>query len=127
MLSARLVIYNDLDPKLWPGEVGIVGNPSILELFAGRDKGDKDGGFSADEYEVDNPTIASKVPLLITDADASQFSAIVDVMDGKNLALKGPPESDSYCPPRYAIRMPSHFDANRETPAVDYVVHPQCA
>ena len=88
---ARLVIYNDLDPKLWPGEVGIVGNPSILELFAGRDKGDKDGGFSADEYEVDNPTIASKVPLLITDADASQFSAIVDVMDGKNLALKGPP------------------------------------
>jgi very-short-patch-repair endonuclease len=88
---ARLVIYNDLDPKLWPGEVGIVGNPSILELFAGKDKGDKDGGFSADEYEVDNPTIASKVPLLITDADASQFSAIVDVMDGKNLALKGPP------------------------------------
>ena len=47
--------------------------------------------FSAEEYEVDNPTISGKVPLLITDADASQFSAIVDVMDGKNLALKGPP------------------------------------
>lgn len=88
---ARLVIYNDLDPALWPGEVGIVGNPNILELFAGKDKGDKGGGFSAEEYEVDNPTVSSKVPLLITDADASQFSAIVDVMDGKNLALKGPP------------------------------------
>ena len=83
---ARLVIYNDLDPKLWPGQVGIVGNPSILELFAGKDKGD--GGFSAEEYEVDNPTVASKVPLLITDADASQFSAIVDVMDGKNSRSK---------------------------------------
>jgi very-short-patch-repair endonuclease len=88
---ARLVIYNDLNPKLWPGEVGIVGNSNILELFAGGDKGDKEESFSAEEYEVDNPTIASKVPLLITDADASQFSAIVDVMDGKNLALKGPP------------------------------------
>jgi Protein of unknown function (DUF4011)/AAA domain len=88
---ARLVIYNDLDPKLWPGEVGIVGNSNILELFAGGDKGDKEESFSAEEYEVDNPTVASKVPLLITDADASQFSAIVDVMDGKNLALKGPP------------------------------------
>lgn len=31
------------------------------------------------------------MPLLITDADASQFSAIVDVMDGKHLAIKGPP------------------------------------
>ena len=88
---ARLVIYNDLDPKLWPGEVGIVGNPNILELFAGRDNGDKNGDFSAEEYEVDNPSVGSKVPLLITDADASQFSAIVDVMDDKNLALKGPP------------------------------------
>ena len=88
---ARLVIYNDLDPKLWPGEVGIVGNQNILELFAGKDSGDRDGGFSAEEYEVDNPSVAGKVPLLITDADASQFSAIVDVMDDKNLALKGPP------------------------------------
>jgi hypothetical protein len=88
---ARLVIYNDLDPKLWPGEVGIVGNPNILELFAGKNSGDKNGDFSAEEYEVDKPSVASKVPLLITDADASQFSAIVDVMDDKNLALKGPP------------------------------------
>jgi hypothetical protein len=45
----------------------------------------------ADDYEVDQPETAAKVPLLITDADASQFSAIADVMDGKNLAIKGPP------------------------------------
>jgi predicted ATP-dependent serine protease len=31
------------------------------------------------------------VPLLITEADSSQFAAIADVMDGKNLAIKGPP------------------------------------
>jgi hypothetical protein len=44
-----------------------------------------------DDYEVDQPEVAAKVPLLITDADGSQFSAIADVMDGKNLAIKGPP------------------------------------
>ena len=30
-----------------------------------------------------------------------------------NLLIIGPTESDSYCPPRYAVRMPSHFDAGR--------------
>ena len=29
--------------------------------------------------------------MLINEADASQFSAIVDVMDGKNVAIQGPP------------------------------------
>ncbi|HEY9294916.1 MAG TPA: AAA domain-containing protein, partial [Phormidium sp.] len=43
------------------------------------------------DYEVDNPAVAQKVPLLVTDADASQFSAIVDSIDGKNLVIQGPP------------------------------------
>ena len=41
--------------------------------------------------EVDEPTVSRKVPLLITEANSSQFSAIVDVMDKKNIALRGPP------------------------------------
>jgi hypothetical protein len=36
-------------------------------------------------------------------------------------------ESDSYCPSLYAIRMPSHFDWDRETPVAEYDVHPQRA
>ncbi len=88
---ARLVIYNDLDPRLWPGQIGIVINPKVRELFAGGDERTQDGSSVAKEYEVDEPKVAAKVPLLITDADSSQFSAIVDVMDRKDLALKGPP------------------------------------
>src|SRR5208282_1880628 len=61
----------------------------IADLFAGPGTGG--GGFVAEDYEVDQPSIASKVPLLITDADSSQFSAIVDAMEGKNIAVKGPP------------------------------------
>ena len=44
--------------------------------------------FYAEDYEVDDPVVAAKVSLL-RDADSSQFSAIIDVMDGKNLAVKG--------------------------------------
>jgi len=45
----------------------------------------------------------------------------------RNAVLVGGSESDSYCPPRYIIRMPSHFDAGHETPAAAYAVHPRCA
>ena len=86
---ARLVMFQDLEDSRWPDGIGIIGNPVIAGLFAGA--GTTTDAFFADDYEVDHPTIAEKVPLLITDADSSQFSAIIDVMDGKNLAIKGPP------------------------------------
>ena len=46
---------------------------------------------------------------------------------GANILLFGPPESDSYCPPRYAVRKPSHFDSDRQTTAAEYGVDPQRA
>ena len=45
----------------------------------------------ADEYEVDQPEIEARVPCLVMDADSSQFSALVDIGEGKNLAIEGPP------------------------------------
>src|SRR5262249_44681467 len=45
----------------------------------------------ADEYEVDAPEIERKVSHLVLPADSSQFSTLVDVADGKNLAVEGPP------------------------------------
>jgi hypothetical protein len=36
----------------------------------------------------------SKVPYLVMDADSSQFSTLVDVADGKNVAVEGPPGSN---------------------------------
>ena len=66
---ARLVMYNDIDPKSWPGKIGIASNANILKLFAGGDGEGQESGFIAEEYEVDDPKIASKVPLLITEAE----------------------------------------------------------
>jgi Protein of unknown function (DUF4011) len=86
---ARLIMFHDLDNSRWSNGIGVIGNPVISALFAGS--GTASEAYFAEDYKVDEPAIASKVPLLITDADSSQFSAIVDVMDGKDLAIKGPP------------------------------------
>ena len=49
------------------------------------------GSSENEDYEVDKKELSKKVPILINSSDASQFSAIVDVMDGKNTAIQGPP------------------------------------
>ena len=81
----RMAMYYDLDQANWT-ELG--SQQSLQDIFSGSGESD---GTGAEEYDVDEKEISSKVPLLLNQADSSQFSAIVDVMDGKNLALQGPP------------------------------------
>lgn len=84
----RVVMWRDLSPEAW-GQAGQLAKQGLLTtLFAGRREGEP---VYAAEYDVDDPHVAAQVPLLITDADSSQFSAIADVMAGKSLAIKGPP------------------------------------
>lgn len=82
---ARMAMYYDLDPDKWNnlGE-----QETLKDLFSGTGEGD---GTPAEDYDVDDKSINLKVPVLLNQADASQFSAIVDVMNGKNLAIQGPP------------------------------------
>jgi very-short-patch-repair endonuclease len=83
--SARMAMYHDLDPK----QPGFPNSDIVRSLLAGNEA----AGASpfADEYEVDEPDIEAKVPCLVMDADSSQFSALADISDGKNLAIEGPP------------------------------------
>ncbi|WP_204152231.1 DUF4011 domain-containing protein [Leptolyngbya sp. CCY15150] len=84
-----IALFQDLNPENWPSESSLLDHPLISTIFCGQEEVSQNA--IADDYEVDEPKIARKVPLLITDADASQFSAIVDVLDDKNLVIKGPP------------------------------------
>jgi len=86
---ARLVMFHDLEDSRWSDNIGVIGNPVVAQIFAGS--GTAGDTLFAEDYAIDEPSISAKVPLLITDADSSQFSAIVDVLDGKNVAIKGPP------------------------------------
>jgi len=84
----RLVMYHDLDPSRWPSNRSLNKHEVLSDLLAGKEYGDT---IDTEDYSVDRKDISAQVPILITDADSSQFSAIVDVMKGKNLAIKGPP------------------------------------
>lgn len=83
--SAKMAMYRDLDTQNGAYD----SNEVITSLFAGASS-ESDLPF-ADEYEVDRPEIESKVRCLVLDADSSQFSTLVDVSDGKNTAVEGPP------------------------------------
>jgi hypothetical protein len=83
--SARMAMYYDLDPT----QPDFPENDIVRSLLGGRDGG-SDLPY-ADEYDVDQPAVEAKVPCIVLDADSSQFSALVDVAEGRNLAVEGPP------------------------------------
>jgi len=85
----RLAMYEDLSPDNWP-EPPV--NHPLLESLLGGSEAESTGGLHfALDYDLDDEVIENAAPILINDADASQHSAIVDVMNGKNLVIEGPP------------------------------------
>lgn len=84
-----IALYQDLNPERWPDHASILTHPLVSSILCGQDEVSQEA--IAPDHDVDHPSIASKVPILITDADASQFSAIVDAVDGQNLVIEGPP------------------------------------
>ena len=83
---STLVMYKDLDPEKWPKVEPLHKNPLLRTLIAGAEV---HGSAFAPEYEIDK--IPGPEALLITDADSSQHSAVVDVLQGKNIVVQGPP------------------------------------
>jgi len=79
--SARMAMYHDLDTS----KNSFDENEVISTLFAGS--ATVGAAPFADDYEVDHPDVEKKVPCLVLDADSSQFSTLVDVADGRNLAV----------------------------------------
>lgn len=84
--SSKIAMYHDLDPAKRP----LAENEIVARMLATTGSGD---GSYAETYETDDPDVAKAVPYLVMDADASQYSALVDVADGAHLAIEGPPGS----------------------------------
>ncbi|WP_417682760.1 DUF4011 domain-containing protein [Roseibium sp.] len=84
--SSKIAMYHDLDPEKRP----LAEEETVVRLLATTGVGD---GAYAETYGTDDPEISSKVPYVVMDADASQYSALVDVAAQKNLAIEGPPGS----------------------------------
>jgi len=84
--SARMAMYHDLNTKSWDFT-----NHDIIKDLMGSGRNDNVDVPFAEDYEIDKPSIEAKVPLLVMDADSSQHSVVVDVMDNKSIAVEGPP------------------------------------
>ncbi len=81
----KLAIWKDLDPA--NGEA-LLGSPLLKNIFEGGEQ-KTEAGFHAEDYNIDEHA-DGELPL-IYDADSSQHSALIDVKNGKNLVINGPP------------------------------------
>lgn len=91
---AKLAMWRDLDPKNWPAERSLVSHLLIQRIIGGS-AGDEDPpGQLREEYHVDHldPTLAAPGFPLVTEADVSQYTAIVDAVNrDAGLVIEGPP------------------------------------
>jgi len=87
---ANMLLVRDLDPENWPkvnAKSALLEHPLVKQVFEGKPSAG-DAQY-ADEYAIDDHPLGN-LPL-IYDADSSQHSALIDVMDGKNRVIEGPP------------------------------------
>ena len=84
----RMVLWQDLDPDSWPD--GAFARHDLLVRLLGAESSGGAPAFGED-YPIDDPTFPKAVPPLVTDADVSQHSALIDVAAGLPLAVEGPP------------------------------------
>jgi superfamily I DNA and/or RNA helicase/very-short-patch-repair endonuclease len=86
--SGRMAMYNDLSQ--WD-----FSNHSIIsQMLTGSENQCGVLPFG-DEYEIDEPEFEANLAFndVVADIDSSQFSTILDIAQGKNLAVEGPPGS----------------------------------
>ncbi|PTL86709.1 MAG: hypothetical protein C4617_02525 [Candidatus Liberibacter europaeus] len=93
---SKMLMCLDLDHTRWPeGKDSILNHEIIQRLFIAQssdnDKTSTDCSHKDVEYNIDEiKDIHDNFPL-IDDADSSQHSALIDVINGKNLVIEGPP------------------------------------
>jgi transcription elongation GreA/GreB family factor len=87
---ANMLLVRDLDPENWAnddGESDLTEHPLVRQVFEGQSEAG--GATYAGEYPIDNHP-KQDIPL-IYDADSSQHSALIDVLEGHNRVIEGPP------------------------------------
>lgn len=92
-------MFHDLDEASWNGALS--DHPLLGRVLGGSEGGE---ATFAEEHDVDSKQVADAVPLLVLEADASQHSAVYDVMTGKSLVIEGPRARASPRPSRTSSR-----------------------
>ena len=82
--SQNIAMYRDL----LANREEICMHDIICQMIGGSNKEYDDVG---ELYDIDSPEVEKILPYLVDNADSSQHNAIIDVANGSNLALEGPP------------------------------------
>jgi len=89
---SKLLMWRDLDPKNWPtGPTNILNHPMIERFFTSKEGTPGSISSNQESYDIDNKKNVHENYPIIEDADSSQHSALIDVIDGKDLIIEGPP------------------------------------
>jgi len=83
-----MILWRDLDPEKWP-DGAFAAHRLLPGLVGAAEIADVDGDDTL--IDIDDPVFEARVPALITDADASQHKAIMDMAAGRDMAIEGPP------------------------------------
>jgi hypothetical protein len=95
---AKMLLERELNPERWPADAAgastLVEHDIVRKVFEGAPPAEEvEGGdglhYHAPLHAIDGHALQDL--RLIYDADSSQHSALIDVFDGKNLVIEGPP------------------------------------
>lgn len=84
----KILMYQDLNEENWKNGTPLSEKDIFKDIFEGKEI--SESAMFAEEYDIDGDKLANKIPLVMN-ADSSQHSAIVDVLNGKNIVIEGPP------------------------------------
>jgi len=87
----RFAMYADLNAENWAEHPA--SHNLVKSILSGVERGAQTSILPPvpSDYPIDDPKFERIAPILIHDADASQHSALIDVMQDRNLVVEGPP------------------------------------
>jgi hypothetical protein len=83
---SNMLLLRELEPQRWPDNA-LENHPLVQQLLAG--KTEHNGADYASEHTIDDHP-RRDIPL-VYDADSSQHSALIDVLEGHSRVIEGPP------------------------------------
>lgn len=86
---SRQAMWTDLDPERWPAAARPDGHALLQQIYGDAPVGELN--TLAPVHDIDHPDVEPQAPVLVSDADASQVSAVIDAAGGTSLVIQGPP------------------------------------
>jgi very-short-patch-repair endonuclease len=86
---SRQAMWSDLDPERWPATARPDRHELLHQIYGDAPVGELN--TLAAVHDIDHPDVEPQAPALVTDADASQVSAVIDAAGGTSLVIQGPP------------------------------------